>query len=116
MAGIVGQHRKRATLKARAQAWQSMRIMRTFTIPDILATADIGEHNLRRFILRLERAGYLARVKSNNNGQAGSRTIYRLARNSGPKVPVLWNDGGVYDPNLDRIFGQPEEAANVRVD
>ena len=113
MPGKQGQRKKRGPNKSRQEAWQSMRVFPTFTIPDILATASINLDNLRRFILRLEAAGYIRRVREKMNGHAGSYNVYRLVRNSGPKVPVLWNDGGVYDPNLDQLFGAPTQKEAV---
>lgn len=81
-----------------------MRVLIEFDVPRILATADVSLDNLRRFLLKLEGAGYLRRVQTNVSGRAGSRIIYRLVRNSGPKVPITYNNGRVYDPNLDRHF------------
>lgn len=110
MPGIKGQRRKNLHDRARERAWQSMRILRVFDLAQILATADISKDNAKKYILRLRRAGYVVCVQDRVNGRPGSRNTYRLARNTGPKAPVPFLDGGVYDPNLDTIFGKPEEA------
>lgn len=104
MAGIKGVQRKRVASEARQKAWTAMRIMRQFDVAAVVATSGVSLDNLRRFILKLEAAGYLTRVHGHVSGRAGSRIIYRLARNSGPKVPITYNNGRVYDPNLDKHF------------
>jgi hypothetical protein len=86
-----------------------MRIIRTFTINDILATAEITLYNARKYIQRLERTGYITRIQDHVSGRAGSRNVYRLVRNSGPQAPVPYLDGKIYDPNLDQEFGGGDE-------
>ncbi len=90
--------------RARDRAWQSMRMLRTFTLPDLMATAEIGYDNIKKYIGGLECAGYLRRVRDKNNGRKGGHVAWMLVRNTGPRAPRLQSDGNTYDPNKHKIY------------
>jgi transcriptional regulator with XRE-family HTH domain len=94
-----GHTRRRRSRDARAKAWNSIRILRVFTIPQLQTTAGISEGNAFMFVRRLVRAGYLRIVKECEINHPGSRTVYRLVRDTGPRQPIPWNSGEVYDQN-----------------
>jgi hypothetical protein len=85
--------------RARDRAWQSIRILRQFTVPDLMATAEIGRDNARKFLAGLWRAGYLRIVSAKQNGCRGGHTVYQLIRDAGPHAPRMQADGRTYDPN-----------------
>ena len=72
----------------RRKVWQSMRIMRRFTTPDLCRTASATESNVRKFVRRLAIHGYVAVQTKNQSGFAGSRTVWRLVRDVGPDYPM----------------------------
>jgi len=113
MSGVKGQVRTVSRAKAQTRAWQSMRILRIFTLPQIVITAEISHNNLRKYARKLERAGYLHRLPHLNVGRPGSHIRYRLVQDSGPLAPMprKWSDE-VYDQNLKQVFG--EEPTDVR--
>ncbi len=114
MPGIKGQMRKTPTTGARARAWTSMRILRRFTIADIMATAEIPRQNASKYLVALEKAGFLARESDNVSGRPGSLIIYRLARNTGPDAPIVdQKTGDVRDCNTNKWYapGGAEKAA-----
>lgn len=84
---------------ARRQAWQSMRIMRRFTRGDILTTADIEKSNLGKYVKGLLRCNFLDVAQGRANGRPGSSDVLRIARDNGPRPPILHNDGSMTDPN-----------------
>ncbi len=88
---------------ARDRAWQSMRILVRFTLPDLMTTADIGQYNARKYVTGLRRSKYLAIAKARNEGRKGGHEVYRLIRNTGPKAPRLQTDGRTYDPNEHKV-------------
>lgn len=90
--------------RARDRAWQSIRIMRCFALPDLVATAEIGEDNAKKFVRGLERAGYLKRVQEKRNGHKGGHVVYRLVRDTGPHTPRLQTDGRTYDTNEHNVI------------
>ena len=98
------QRRRVVKAPAKERAWQSMRILRSFDITQIIATAEVSEDNARRFILALVRTGYLRVARPHVSGRTGSRIVYRLVRDTGPLPPILWTDGRVFDPNRNEIF------------
>lgn len=98
-----GHTRHRQISDARAKAWQSMRILRAFTIPQLSMTAGIAEGNAFVFTRRLVRAGYLRVVKEREINRPGSRTVYALTRDTGPRHPIPWNSGEVFDQNLQEV-------------
>lgn len=107
-----GDHTKAASRDARQRAWQSMRIIKQFTKPQIEAVSQIKRDNLGRFIRPLVRCGYLRCVKENLSGSPGSFKVWRLIRNSGPKRPIPWKDGRVFDPNTKKVYGRDGEEVN----
>lgn len=106
--GAKGTHHRTSGSEVRSQAWTSMRVMRRFTVGEIVATGSIGEDNARRYVRALERAGYLTRVRDVVIGEIGSCIIYGLVRDTGPLAPIAWLTGGCYDPNKRRAFGLPD--------
>lgn len=90
---------------SRQWAWQTMRILRTFSAFQIAATAEISYNKATRYTLGLARAGYLRLVRKSVIGQLGSYTIWQLIRDTGPNAPIYYRrNGRVYDPNLNQIF------------
>ena len=94
---------------SRQLAWQSMRILKQFTRPQIETVAQIRKDNFGRFIRPLARCGYLQCVKEHVSGSPGSYKIWRLIRNSGPNRPIPREDGRVFDPNTKKVYGQNGE-------
>ena len=90
--------------KARDRAWQSMRILRTFTQPDLAATAEIGMANVKKYVNGLVKSGYLRVVRERDSGRKGGHAVYRLVRDTGPKAPRLQSDGNTYDPNEHQVY------------
>ncbi len=84
---------------ARRQAWQSMRIMRRFTHADILTTAAINKSNLGKYITGLLRCNFIDLAQPRVNGRPGSNDVLRIARDNGPRPPILHKDGSMTDPN-----------------
>jgi len=87
------------------QMWRSMRILKSFTRLELAFTASteavhVPETAANWYILNLYNAGYLRKLGCGR---------YALNRhmNTGPKPPqVVRKNGTVYDPNLDRVFGE----------
>lgn len=88
---------KQAT-NQRARAWQSMRILRRFSQPEIVATAEISPNNCAKYIRALLASGYLRVIRPRHNGKAGAGALYRLVKNTGPFAPME-KDGFIFDPN-----------------
>lgn len=88
---------------ARARAWRSMRILRTFTQAELQMTAEIRRANVKFFVARLLDAGYLRIATPRRGGYSPNR--YRLVRDSGPLAPIPWKNGEVFDPNTRQIWG-----------
>lgn len=97
-------HRKRAFNTVRGKAWQAMRILRVFTLPQLQAVCEMKRDNAIVFVHRLRRAGYLTTRSPSSRGTPGVCAMYRLVRDSGPLCPILWNDGRVFDRNLQYPF------------
>ena len=76
-----------------------MRILRIFTIPDLIATAEISEANADKYVRGLYRSGYLVIAKPKRNGKKGGCTVWRLVRDTGPRAPRMQTNGITYDPN-----------------
>lgn len=95
--------------EGRLQAWQSMRIMRRFTRDDLLTTADVGKSNLEKYLKALIHVDIVRVAVPRVSGRPGSRDVLQLIVNTGPKPPVPWKNGQVYDPNTDMVHYVPGE-------
>lgn len=107
MARTAGAHSKtrvRVAGEARQQAWQTMRVMRRFSVADLCTTAAIGESNAQKFVTSLARTGYIVVSRDRVNGRPGSRPIYQLVRDTGPRCPIRWTDGRVHDMNTGTTY------------
>ncbi|HUY26173.1 MAG TPA: hypothetical protein VMV27_02030 [Candidatus Binataceae bacterium] len=94
----LGSHIKKVTLgTARFRIWRSMRILRSFTIPQLVATSDATKKNATSYVSGLARNGYLRVTRTKKPGAPG---VYMLARNTGPNPPRVGHDHSIYDPNL----------------
>jgi len=90
--------RRKSGINQRTRAWTSMRILRRFCLPDIIATAEISPGNCAKYVRALRKAGYLRTVRARRSGKAGGGAVYQLVRNTGPHAPLV-KDGFVYDQN-----------------
>ena len=72
----------------RRKVWQSMRILRRFTIPDLCRTSGATSNNVRKFIWRLAEHGYVTMHAPNVSGRTGSYHGWRLVKDTGPDYPM----------------------------
>jgi hypothetical protein len=94
----------------RSQAWQAMRIMRRFTRADLLTVAQVGKDNLRKYVQALIEVGIVRVATERVNGRPGSRETLQLVQDLGPKSPVLWTNGEVFDPNKNEVHYVPKDS------
>lgn len=87
-----GRKTRAAVGTQRHKAWQSMRIMRRFTIPDIMRTSGISKDNINRYLPWLVIEGYVAfEGRKGVRGQMGSNGVYRLIKDI-PGMPIMPRD------------------------
>jgi len=94
---------------ARQRAWNAIRIFKVFRASEIAAGADINEANLQKYLLALQRAGYLRVERPKQNGKSLGHVVWRLVDNTGPQCPIVRQEG-VYDPNRDQVRSYREPA------
>lgn len=108
-----GQPRKHNTFRQRA--WTAMRLMRRFSIPDIvMRAAREGDAdpaaNTRRWLLFLVAAGYVVELPVRaDDGVPTSNglKVFRLLRDTGPLAPAHRKGGDLYDHNLREVVPCP---------
>jgi len=82
----------------RQKIWVSMRIMRSFTVADLMATAEVSQGAVTSYLQSLRHAGYV-RSSVRRDAERG-RMTYRLISNTGPLAPVDWRTiKTLFDPN-----------------
>lgn len=86
----------------RAKIWYAMRVMRHFTIADLMAvTEQDNKYSILTFIGYLRRAGYVI-ARYGNKGKH-ELTSFVLVRNTGPKCPsILRNGKTIWDHNTEQ--------------
>lgn len=100
MAGVQGQvKRSRMPNTVRARLWKSMRMMRRFTIPDLIETAEASDTCARKFVRALVESDYV-HVLRKTNFRLMTHTTYLLVNDTGPQAPRLRKrEAVVWDPN-----------------
>jgi len=92
MSGKPGQIQRRPQRDTdRQRMWQSMRILRRFCLPDLARTAEVKIDNARKYVLALERHGFLV-SSSASDYTRGKRGVYKhwsIRRNPGPDHPLV---------------------------
>lgn len=75
----------------RQQIWQSMRILKRFSVADLCPTTEpeASYANVQSFVSRLFKAGYLRKDGEAKRGFAGQQQTYVLKKDIGPIMPVL---------------------------
>lgn len=86
------------------RAWTSMRILCTFSTPQIEICSDIRQSTAKQFVYQLYQIGYLQLVECYNERIIGSDNVYQLCRNSGPLAPLICSDGIAYDINSRKLY------------
>lgn len=76
---------------ARQRIWQSMRIMRRFTIADLMRTTGSKHDNTRKYVVSLAVHGY---VRENTaagyiRGVKGAFKVWSITLNPGPDHPLV---------------------------
>lgn len=90
MAGKRGMEMPADTKTLRQNIWRSIRILKRFTIPDLLRTVpDLKYDNAQKFIRRLLDHGYVAKTGNYTGGKAGEYQKYVLRKDNGPVLPML---------------------------
>lgn len=105
----------------RARLWSAMRVLRRFSVPELMIAANATTAATNGFVNGLRRAGYLKREPAGRN----EWSTYVLVNRSGPKAPQLRyrtvgdrrqrylfdpNNGSEIDvrPGVVRLIKQPE--------
>lgn len=110
MARTTGAYSKHSVAPGLQRAWQSMRIMRSFTCPDISTTAELQIRTVRIYMRALRRAGFVRLARRRAQTSPGSFDVWALVRDSGPQAPIARRDGsGVYDRNTGISWGSNGE-------
>jgi hypothetical protein len=98
---------------ARQAMWQTMRILRRFSVRELVAAGTSERVQLklidaRDYVSHLQRAGYLK-----NEGGRGVEGRYTLVptRYSGPRAPQVQRIKQVFDPNLNKVVWPVKKAA-----
>ena len=115
MARLPGARSQRRTkYDAQAKLWAAMRILRRFTLPELVTVTAVNYDHTRKFLKRLDQAGYVRKLAANDNGRAGSFAVFCLYRDTGPKPPIIGIDGVAYDQNLHRHMEAAYKQAKAR--
>lgn len=74
-------------LPSRQKIWNTLRICRAFTKPEVCAAAEVSMAVTSRYVNELIRWGYVRKISHGRPGQTAGYARYRLIRNTGPNYP-----------------------------
>ena len=102
---------------ARGRAWHSMRILRSFTLPDLVKTADIGLNNVTRYVAALTRHGYVRADAKWRGGRPGDFRRYTLVRDTGPSHPLACSacGGSILKRKKCELEGGSDDVQDARI-
>lgn len=106
--GVQGALKRRQHHPGIQQVWQAMRIMRRFSLPELVTTTTppVAYKTAAKYVARLRRCGYVRLTQPRHLGQPGSRDQLALVRDTGPAAPIPRHQAvAVYDPNTGRNWG-----------
>lgn len=96
--------RRQAGMCGRTKLWEAMRILREFTVSELMAVCELEKkrrHAVLTYVSQLRRAGFVRIARAGNQGRQEQHT-FRIARNSGPRPPAIVRYGAaMYDPNTE---------------
>lgn len=101
---------------ARQRIWTAMRVLKTFDAPTLQMTTNASPRAVATFIDQLQRAKYVQMVERGFR-QTGRTSVYRLARNTGPKCPTTTRPDGkmvILDNNNGRRVDISPGAVSLR--
>ncbi|PID48434.1 MAG: hypothetical protein CR991_11795 [Proteobacteria bacterium] len=100
--------------------WKCLRILKTFTANQVVASASTPElvlklSNVKQYLKMLYRAGYLRLVRA---GKAKVQATYQLIHDTGSKAPKIKRGQKVFDQNMQVLVYDPKTPlpASHRVD
>lgn len=96
------------------QLWQAMRVMRRFTLGQLVCTVDGGMsvQHARAFVQRLATCAYVRTVRARRLGQPGEQDVLALVRDTGPLAPTPCHRVvGLLDHNLGLLIVQGGQVA-----
>jgi len=98
-------------LPARQKIWNTLRICRAFTKPEVCAAADVSMALVSRYVNELIRWGYVRKVNNGRPGEVAGYARYRLLRNTGPDYPRVAPQT-CSDPNTGEVRKVEAESCN----
>lgn len=81
-------HKKKDVELRRFRMWQSMRIMRRFTLNDLVVTAGVKYPVALAYVGQLKRQGAVKKVRE-HTARAGDFAIFTLIGHWGPTPPEI---------------------------
>lgn len=93
--------------EGRSRMWQAMRVLRTFTVADMEATAEVSRASATHYVRALRDAGYVQRLPGKRIGRVAQFMSYRLLQNTGPHAPRVSHVGKLLDMNAETARRQP---------
>jgi len=84
------QHSRMRSTAIRRKIWNSIRILRRFTLPDICRTVPETSYvNARKYVAQMRTHGIVAKQGKPVSGRGGSYQIFSLSRDLGPEAPTV---------------------------
>ncbi len=113
MARCHGSHSVKVSHNARYKIWQSMRVQKTFTVAELMATSGAKLDNTKLYVKALRRTEFLRVVRPRQSGRKGGDAVYRLIRNTGPKPPRVRENKTVYDANTGAVHEREDDMFDI---
>lgn len=90
--------------------WSAIKVLKTFDYRDVTLTTAAAPNTVKKYLITLNRAGYL-RIVVKGTSHHADRFLFMRKMDTGPFAPRIRKNGAVYDPNLKKDVWQKGQAA-----
>lgn len=95
---------RRPDTDKRVTVWLAMRQLVRFDVATLVMTTEAAKRSVEDFVYAIAKAGYLRKQRVKSGPTRGSKFVWQLVRDTGPRCPITKGNGNVHDQNTDKVY------------
>jgi len=92
-------NKEKVQSRNREKIWKVIRALMGFSVEEVSTLTELAYQVVSSYVFHLYNAGYVRQAGKRKEGDGRKRVLWRIAKNTGPKAPVICRC--LYDPNID---------------